>query len=615
MNSMNSMNKKKVYRLSSDNNNYILCFSSFDENDMKKLNIRITHNGMNFNTIKTLEEIKNENKCLFKYNTINSLIDYLSILTKGDCLAIEKRNTFLYNLTFCENLNNKNENNLMRFDLKREIDLNEKGIKIMEEEIISIYNQLEDIKTSFEIKIEDLKKDYETKIKTLESRFDNKNYEFIKNKNDNQIFDEKIDVKSSLIEKNCVNKSKIVDYSLDYDDIDNNNKSYNNNNHNINKARSIINSNNANNKNDINKFKENNNGISFRVEPIKIKEKIIINNEKEECDIFTAFDLPTNVSIIAWTIKTKENNPHSIYIKNMNTKKETHREAHKNLINCLQYFHNENIQENDENNFIISLSKNDIQPLKIWKIEDQIELNCVKSLSLTNHKIDCFCTFNNKNYSQQDNYFIFSGNNDDYDNNNNIKYFSLNDNFNNNFSIHTIENYNKVNYLDTYYSEERKQLYLINCNERNVNVIINPFNNIINKCFNYKQSFSHGSGFIVERNNIIELFESNIYGVVIWDIDNNQVPIFLFEFKYTIYDMCLWNEQYFCISSASGFHFIYREKDKGERKISFGNENSSKQKKSSKVRKIFPSEESKSIVGINNNKKLCLWPIEGKDIY
>ena len=614
---MNSMNKKKQYKLSSENNNYILCFSSFDENDMKKLNIRITHNGMNFNTVKTLEQIKNENKCLFKYNTINSLIDYLSILTKSDCLAIEKRNTFLYNLTFCENLNKKNEKNLMRFELKREIDLNEKGIKIMEEEIISIYNQLEDIKTSFEIKLEDLKKDYEAKIRTLESSFDNKNYEFIKNKNDNQIFDEKIDVKSSITEKNCIKESKIVDYSVDYD-IDNNNNPNNNSNLNIksiyNKESSIINSNIINNKNAINKFKENNNEIVFQVEPTKIKEKIIINNEKEECDIFTAFDLPTRVPIIAWTIKTKENNPHSIYIKNMNTKKETHREAHKNLINCLQYFHNENIQENDENNFIISLSKNDKEPLKIWKIEDEISLSCVKSIYLTNHKIDCFCTFNNKYYSQQDNYFIFSGNSDDYDNNNNIKYFSLNDNFNNNFSIHTIENCNKVNYLDTYYSEERKQLYLIICNEINVKVIINPFKNITIKCFTYKQSYAHGSGFIVKRNNIIELFESNSYGVVIWDIDNNQFPIFLFEFEYTIYDMCLWSEHYFCVSSASGFHFIYRKKDKGERKISFGNENSSKQKKSSKVRKIIPSDEIKSIVGINNNKKLCLWPIECKDI-
>ena len=36
----------------------------------------------------------------------------------------------------------KNENNLMIFVLKKEIYLNEKGIKIKEEEIISIYNHL-----------------------------------------------------------------------------------------------------------------------------------------------------------------------------------------------------------------------------------------------------------------------------------------------------------------------------------------------------------------------------------------------------------------------------------------------------------------------------------------
>ena len=603
-----NVNKTKKYKLSSNNNNYILCFSSFDENDIKKLNIRITHNNMDFNTIKTLEQIKNENKCLFEYNTINSLIDYFSLLTKRDCISIDKKNKLLYNLTFF------NENNIMRFYLKRELEQNEKSIKIMEEEIISMYDCLENIKTLFESKIENLKNDYEKKIKNLELKINNKNhYESTFNTNNNQ----KSELKSSLEGKNCINIIKEIYRSscLEINSyIDNNNDNNINNNY---VEQSYMN-NNVNESNFINIkqseniFKDNNNIISFKDAPITVKEEKIINKEKEECDIFTAFKTPNNVPIIAWTIKKHENNPHSIYVKNMNTKTEYHIEAHKKLINCLQYFHNENIQENEENNFIISLSKNDDEMLKFWKIVDELELQCVKSLYFTNQKIECFCTFNNKNYSKQNSYLFYYNDINNYDNNKNINYSNLNNNFDK-VDSQTIMHYcNKVNYLDIYYSEKKRELYLINCNENNVNVITNPLNNLKTSNFRYKDSFGHQSGFIVERNKHIELFESNNYGIFIWDIDNNINPIFFFQFNYMIYDMCLWNDYFLCASTSKGFYFIHIENDEGSIMFNFGIENPSITKKSSKVRKISSSEEYNSIVGINSNKKLCLWPIECK---
>ena len=50
---------------------------------------------------------------------------------------------------------------------------------------------------------------------------------------------------------------------------------------------------------------------------------------------------------------------------------------------------------------------------------------------------------------------------------------------NNVINYKSINNFYKINYLDRYYDIDEKQLYLINCNENNTEVIFNLFDNYI----------------------------------------------------------------------------------------------------------------------------------------
>ena len=52
-------------------------------------------------------------------------------------------------------------------------------------------------------------------------------------------------------------------------------------------------------------LKENNNNISFQNEPNNFSNEIIIIEEKDECENFTAFINMNQNSIIVWTIKLK----------------------------------------------------------------------------------------------------------------------------------------------------------------------------------------------------------------------------------------------------------------------------------------------------------------------
>ena len=61
-----------------------------------------------------------------------------------------------------------------------------------------------------------------------------------------------------------------------------------------------------------------------------------------------------------------------------------------------------------------------------------------------------------------------------------------------------INNFYKINYLDTYYDFETKKLYLINCNENDIEVITELFNINRGTIFKYKDWGSHLSAFIKE---------------------------------------------------------------------------------------------------------------------
>ena len=602
---------KKKYNLKSDKNNYLLDFECLNEKDMNKLNIKINHREMDFEIKKSLEELQNENKCLIKYDSINSVIQFLVKLTKNDNLKINRINKLLYNLIFVD----KEENNIIQFPLKRKLDINERSIQDIEEEIININNNLENINNSFEKKLDNLKKIYDKKIEELElkiSEFNKiKNSGSTENTNDNQAIDIKNKDSKSIVDYGrCLSIQKEILFSTCILESERNTDS-------INKMNSYNNQNNIYNSNSKNIFKENNNTISYSCEPIDLnEEKILYKNDKmEKCDIFTAFNLPNNSSIIVWTIKEENNtNQFFINIKNMNDDQEEEIKrvfAHKKQINNLQYFHN----EHNNNNFIISLSKNDDEMLKIWQIIDQKTLNHIKTLDLdffNGKKIKNFCMFNNQKYSKTESYiFVYNENNNNV--NKNINYYYLDDNFNlinKNESIgcdNELYDNHKINYLDTFYKQNQNELFLIECNDNNVNITKNPLNNGKTIYFKDNDAIFHLSAFIVERNNNIELFESNSKGIYIWDIYNNAQPQIKILYDFMIYDICLWNDNYLCTSTSKGFHLIDIAKKESILHIDPYDRNFY-----SKIRKISTHRENKIIIGINHNKSLCLWKIEVK---
>ena len=114
--------------------------------------------------------------------------------------------------------------------------------------------------------------------------------------------------------------------------------------------------------------KENNCEILFSKDPTIINNKKFIMNENsdEECEDFTAFNVSISQPIIAWITK-KENK--DINILNWASKEifNKTKNAHNSKINKLQYYHNDNTDLNNE--YLLSLSLNDKEALKIWNID------------------------------------------------------------------------------------------------------------------------------------------------------------------------------------------------------------------------------------------------------
>ena len=350
----------------------------------------------------------------------------------------------------------------------------------------------------------------------------------------------------------------------------------------------------------------------------RYENKIIVN---EKCEIFISFQLKNDHPIIAWITRSRKN---EINLQNLNKNIKSTTIAHTTLINCLQYFHNENI--NEKNDYIISFSEKDEKTFKIWLLlnEKDLKLNVIMTSGFLKINIEQFCVLNNKYYSNE-NIFIFlygkytkKSNQDNnigincykFDNKLNLKKWD--DNFDNNNIMKIINNYEKINYLNTFYYLRDKKLYLITCSDNNLNVIENPFYDENTKIFfNYNNEKYHISAFMIERNNNLELFDSNLNGIFVWTINNNKIPQLKFQIdinKSNPYDICLWDDDYLWVSTSSGFILIQINENKQFLKIE-----ESIYKPYSKVHKINYPKEGKSIIGLDNDDNLCLWHIIDKE--
>ena len=361
-------------------------------------------------------------------------------------------------------------------------------------------------------------------------------------------------------------------------------------------------------------LKENNNNISFRNEPVGFGDGKKISDGKDECENFTAFININQGSLIVWTIKRKG----IIYIydfkKDLKTKKE---EAHNNNINSVQYFHdhNENID------YIISLSKLDDDIIKIWKIDYEKDNKLLLIQSFTKHffkrEIEIFCIFNYDEYDEENSFLFIYGksllikkNNEEDVNkfkNKEIICYKLNKDLNNiiwgkddndhDINYKTINNFYKINFLDTYYDMSDKRLYLINCNENNTEIIFNLFENDIGIPFKYNGWNHYHSAFMKEINNVLKLFQLSTNGIAIWDIKKKILEAYKYFDDICLFDFIFWNSDYIITLSDKK---IITLKISGENIEIKAQKN--KEKGYSKIRKIISPGNSEFIVAIDNHQ-------------
>ena len=644
----------KKYKFNSEKKVFIISLKSLIKDNIEKLEIKLTiidkENIIHFYYEKSLEEIHHQYAFLGYFTTIKQLIDYLGNIIKKNNITISKT-SIIYKIEFNDKSNNRN----ITIVLERQTDINEKDVKEMKNEIKKLYKTVKNM----ENQINDQNSKYnelQNKYGILQEKYD----ELLLKKNNNQISNDKYnEISNNEISKNRNIESMSSNPSIlknveefesnissnyIYGNINNSNKSINDNSSNnsnknnnefnknenddslgrsysiyksefeegnINEGDSIFNNKNNNSeiKQSIRIFKENNCEIEFTKNPSFIQQKYIINKkQKDEVEYFVAFNNFNNSPIIAWLTK-KENK--TIYILNYNTKNTDEKEkkienAHNVKINMLQYYYNDNIVNNNE--YIISLSKKDNETVKIWNLEyiNGINLKLIKTIK---KEISYFCFFSNKLYSSYNNYLVTYNKND---NHKIISYWKLDNDLNileNEDSIKIMEATHEVNYLDIFYYIKNNELYLINCNNKDVTIIKQPFtncNNIDNNKKYFKKYSYYLTAFIIERNDNLELFEANINGISIWNYNNESQPKKEFLIGPT-FDLCLWNIRYIWASTNVGFKLIDIEEVEEGKITNIIDENDKKFRNGSKIRKIVTQQEHESIIGIDWQRKLCLW--------
>ena len=538
------------FKLKSTNNEYFITIRLLDDKETQKLEISLKHKlktgDIDFLLQKSLEELICENNYLSQFNSIKEIFDYFIKIIKSQNMQIVKPitpNIDFYYMEF--------------FDQEKQIYL-----QIYLPKEAPIIKELEE-------KNKKLEREKEYLISEIER---------ISNINDGKCkgVDESI-VQSGLSGMAPSNSMQIRE-----------------------KEKNIL--------------KENNNNISFRNEPVGFGDGKKISDGKDECENFTAFININQGSLIVWTIKRKG----IIYIydfkKDLKTKKE---EAHNNNINSVQYFHdhNENID------YIISLSKLDDDIIKIWKIDYEKDNKLLLIQSFTKHffkrEIEIFCIFNYDEYDEENSFLFIYGksllikkNNEEDVNkfkNKEIICYKLNKDLNNiiwgkddndhDINYKTINNFYKINFLDTYYDMSDKRLYLINCNENNTEIIFNLFENDIGIPFKYNGWNHYHSAFMKEINNVLKLFQLSTNGIAIWDIKKKILEAYKYFDDICLFDFIFWNSDYIITLSDKK---IITLKISGENIEIKAQKN--KEKGYSKIRKIISPGNSEFIVAIDNHQ-------------
>ena len=538
-----------LFRLKSVNNEYEINLNLLNNLQPQILEITLTHK-MNENNIiffleRNREQLIKENENFSKFNTIQEIFNYIISLIKNQHIKIIRQNLSYYYIQLSDV--QKNIQFLILIP-RKEVNYSKKEVK---EEIESLKKQL---------------KDCQKQINNLTEKISQINTGDIYSNNNTGI-----SVNSTI----SIVPIKNEEWTTIY--------------------------------------KENNNDISFSNRPNKIKKQAIISKKEEQCENFTAFKCWNDDQIIVWTLREKGE------IKLYNLKKDLYfrlEHAHSRNINCIQYFHD----HKEYKEYIISLSQSDENILKIWLLDiNNIILKKQFIKSEFNMNIEIFCTFNWKKYESSF-LFVYGEHMDNrevdgfiynkvkskdilcYKLDENLNIVKGNDNEEMNYK--KINNFYTVKNLDTYFDFDTEELYLINANINDVEIINDLFKTNRKKIFQYEKWNTHLSAFIKKLEDSLKLFEICLNGLIIWNLKNNEQP----EYKYNIEDFCpfdliSWNKDYLFISGHDRILIFNASEKRIENTIY-------KDKRGlSKIRKIDTPKSDELIVAIDNYQVKC-WCID-----
>ena len=538
-----------LFRLKSVNNEYEINLNLLNNLQPQILEITLTHK-MNENNIiffleRNREQLIKENENFSKFNTIQEIFNYIISLIKNQHIKIIRQNLSYYYIQLSDV--QKNIQFLILIP-RKEVNYSKKEVK---EEIESLKKQLKDCQKQINNLTE--------KISQINTGDINSNY------------NTGISVNSTI----SIVPIKNEEWTTIY--------------------------------------KENNNDISFSNRPNKINKQAIISKKEEQCENFTAFKCWNDDQIIVWTLREKGE------IKLYNFKKDLYfrlEHAHSRNINCIQYFHD----HKEYKEYIISLSQSDENILKIWLLDiNKIILKKQFIKSEFNMNIEIFCTFNWKKYESSF-LFVYGEHMDNrevdgfiynkvkskdilcYKLDENLNIVKGNDNEEINYK--KINNFYTVKNLDTYFDFDTEELYLINANINDVEIINDLFKTNRKKIFQYEKWNTHLSAFIKKLEDSLKLFEICLNGLIIWNLKNNEQP----EYKYNIEDFCpfdliSWNKDYLFISGHDRILIFNASEKRIENTIY-------KDKRGlSKIRKIDTPKSDELIVAIDNYQVKC-WCID-----
>ena len=538
-----------LFRLKSVNNEYEINLNLLNNLQPQILEITLTHK-MNENNIiffleSNREQLIKENENFSEFNTIQEIFNYIISLIKNQHIKIIRQNLSYYYIQLSDV--QKNIEFLILIP-RKEVNYSKKEVK---EEIESLKKQLKDCQKQINNLTE--------KISQINTGDINSNY------------NTGISVNSTI----SIVPIKNEEWTTIY--------------------------------------KENNNDISFSNRPNKIKKQAIISKKEEQCENFTAFKCWNDDQIIVWTLREKGE------IKLYNFKKDLYsrlEHAHSRNINSIQYFHD----HKEYKEYIISLSQSDENILKIWLLDiNKIILKKQFIKSEFNMNIEIFCTFNWKKYESSF-LFVYGEHMDNrevdgfiynkvkskdilcYKLDENLNIVKGNDNEEINYK--KINNFYTVKNLDTYFDFDTEELYLINANINDVEIINDLFKTNRTKIFQYEKWNTHLSAFIKKLEDSLKLFEICLNGLIIWNLKNNEQP----EYKYNIEDFCpfdliSWNKDYLFISGHDRILIFNASEKRIENTIY-------KDKRGlSKIRKIDTPTSDELIVAIDNYQVKC-WCID-----